>query len=394
MAWMPSYNYITGQDQLNTALSVLKTRERCAVDTESSGFYTYDPELCLIQISSGDIHLVIDTLAELNLNALGDIFADPAVTKIFHSAPSDMLEMKRDFGWEFHNIFDSYLACRMMGMESCSLLNLVKLYCGVDLEKKEQKSNWKKRPLTQSQLNYAHLDTAYLEKIMDSMTESLKESGLMYEIQSELDFMEHELQTENYQRQIQEDAWMKIDGVKFLSSEKKGALKDLFLFRENKAKQLNIAPFRLLTNQTLYNIASNKPANLSELRKSAGYGNDFLRKESDAILEILKNAPPVEQIERRRNEEFDPQIEELFKRLKKWRTFVAEKRGMDASVILSNRVLKTIAKEKPSNQNDLKKLKLMSDWKLDHYTDQLISVLNQEEITDLPDGLIAVNKEK
>jgi len=371
---MLPYTYITRQHQLDLALPFMKESSRIAVDTESSGFYTYFPELCLIQISCDKSHFIIDVLGGLDLTGLAKIFEDSSITKIFHAASSDILEMHRDYKWKFNNIFDTYIACRMLSMEGCSLAQLVKTYAGVELEKKEQKSNWKKRPLTRSQLDYAHLDTAYLELIMDKMSEELKGKGLYEEILEEFDFLCKTEIDDNVEKSINPDAWMKIPGACTLSPQQRGVLKSLVVFREQKARQMNIAPFRIVSNHILMNIAKNRP-DAAKLQRFSGSNSDFLITESDMIIKLINESEEIRECDSRKTGDFRPEIEEIFKKLKKWRQGVAEKRGIESSVILSNRVLKKIAEIKPENLDQLRELNLMTEWKINNYGTNLIDII-------------------
>src|ERR1700753_2777245 len=61
------------------------------VDTEFMRERTYWPELCLVQIAGEHEGAVTDAEAEdIALSALGTLFADTAVTKVFHAARQDI----------------------------------------------------------------------------------------------------------------------------------------------------------------------------------------------------------------------------------------------------------------------------------------------------------------
>ena len=168
------YQFIDKQQDLDLAVSVMGRSQYVSVDTESSSFYTYESELCLIQISASGKNYLIDPLANLTVDGLAEIFANPSIVKVMHTAASDISELRRLRKFKFENLFDIMVGCRMLGFVSCSLVSLVKHYTGRDLEKTEQKSNWKKRPLTASQMEYAHRDTIYLEEIMKAMKVELE----------------------------------------------------------------------------------------------------------------------------------------------------------------------------------------------------------------------------
>lgn len=379
------YFYIQKQHQFDLAITQLKHAKRIAIDTESSGFYTYFPELCLIQLSGGDVNYVVDTLTGLDLTGLRGLCADPSIQKIFHSAPSDIQEIYRAYRWEFNTIFDTFLGCRMLGFDACSLASLVKHFFGVELEKKEQKSNWKKRPLTRSQLNYASLDTVYLETIMEKMQEELRQFGLVEEIEQEFDWIV-KTQYQPQEKTYDADAWKYLNGVIHMSPFDRGCLKVLFDFRDQRARGLNIAPFRLFSNQAMLDIIKRKPQSINDLKRIRSVNSDFFVKEGEYLLDLLSGVEEIHDGDLNSYYRFDPVLEDRFKRLKKWRQQTADYRGMDSSVILSNRVLRKIAEAVPKSYDEIAAFKLMTKWKLDHYAKPLLNVMAGSPIEEnLPD---------
>jgi ribonuclease D len=380
------YVYIDRQHQLDLAVSQLTGASVIGVDTESSGFYTYFSELCLIQLSGGGCHYLVDALTGLNLEGLGKIFANPAVVKIFHSAASDILELKRAHSFEFNNVFDTMLACRILGFEGCSLYHLVKRYKNVELEKKEQKSNWKRRPLTRAQLDYAHLDTLYLEDLMRELTVELRDAGVLAELQEE--FQRVALLTEVVEeRGYADDAWLRIPGALELSPRERGILKELALLRDRRARSENLAAFRVAPNEALVRMAREKPTNLNSLERYRALHAAMLRKDGPRIIEAIQTKEEILDSALPRAPEADPVVLAIMKRLKRWRNRIAEYRGMDSSMVLSNRALQRLAETRPRTLEELRALDLMTPWKLAHYGDDALLVLANKHDGRLPEGL-------
>ena len=371
---MPDYIYIDRQQPLDLAFSVLDRAAFLAVDTESSGYYTYYSELCLIQISTDSQHFIIDTLAKLELQRLAEIFAGVRIPKIFHAAASDMGEFRRQYGWNFANIFDTHMAARYLRHEACSLLALVQKYVGVELEKKEQKSNWMKRPLTKSQLDYAHLDTVYLYQIMQQMRDDLEHAGIMEEFQAEMDWMcqggDDELENE---RPDNPNAWMRVNGAVRLSAAARGRFAALYALREERARKENIAAFRLLANRNLFRLVEELPETADELH-DFGLHHLFLKRDGARLIELLREAKPIHQLPFDERQMDSPEVEERFRKLKEWRQKIVSRRNLEPALILSNRILKEIARKQPGTIDELGVLNLMSGWKLHNYGPELIKV--------------------
>src|SRR6267378_3010742 len=102
-----AYRLITTPAELAGMLSILRQEPRISVDTESNSFYAYYERVCLIQFSIPEYNFVVDPLAFATdgtvqaLQALAEIFANPAQEKLFHAAEYDIMCLKRDFGFEF-----------------------------------------------------------------------------------------------------------------------------------------------------------------------------------------------------------------------------------------------------------------------------------------------------
>ncbi len=388
---MADYQYIDRQHQLDLAVTYLSDSPVVGVDTESSGYYTYFSELCLIQISAGNQHYIIDPLAQLSLSGLGEVFANPNIVKIFHSAASDIGELHRDLGFTFTNVFDTMIACRMLGHESCSLQSLVKQYMNIELEKKEQKSNWKRRPLTRSQLDYAHLDTLYLAELREKLIAQLEEFGLMEEAREEFDWIaaRSALKSANEaeDQAPPEDAWTRVRGGLELSPEDRGILKELYAVRDQRARKENLAAFRLLTNDGLMQLLRARPRSLDDLGRLRALNPRMVKKDGPRILAAFENPTPIADEDLPRPPELQPHIRQVLRRLKRWRARIAEYRGFDTGMIISNRSLIEIADRKPENLEALGELELMTGWKLKNYGEHILKVVDGSHTGALPEGL-------
>lgn len=376
---MSEYVFIDRQQPLDLAFSVLEKAPYLAIDTESSGYYTYFPELCLIQISTDTHHFLIDPLARVELGRLGELFASPGILKIFHAAASDMGEFRREYGWTFSNVFDTHLAARYLQHEGCSLMALVQHYAGVQLEKKEQKSNWRKRPLTRSQLDYAHLDTVFLQGIMVKMIERMRSRDLLDEYTAEMDWLcrhfdEHEAEKD------EGPAWLRVSGAARLSPVERGRFKQVFELREERARKENIAAFRLVSNRSLFQIVQELPESTEELVEY-GLHPVFLQRDGFRLLEVLREAEPIHQLPYDERRMDSPEVEDVFRRLREWRVKVVNRRKIDPALVLSNRILKEIARKRPGSANDLQTLSLMSDWKINAYGPELVKIAAEHRVS-------------
>ena len=106
---------------------------------------------------------------------------------MFHAAEYDVVCMRRDYQFEFSNLFDTMSAARTLGWPQVGLADILATHFGVTMNKKHQRADWKRRPLTPDQLDYARLDTHYLVALRDKQLEALTESGRWAEAHEEFE---------------------------------------------------------------------------------------------------------------------------------------------------------------------------------------------------------------
>ena len=165
-----SYIFIDKQKDFDELAAKLAKHKYISIDTESNSLYVYKEKLCLMQLSGEHVNAVVDTLA-VDIKPLLPVFADPAVEKIFHSADSDIRVFKAAIKCTFENVFDVMVAAKYLGIIKCGLDNMVKGFFKLEMNKKFQKADWGRRPLTKEMLDYASSDTIHLKKLRDLLGE-------------------------------------------------------------------------------------------------------------------------------------------------------------------------------------------------------------------------------
>ena len=145
----------------------LASEPRIAVDTESNSLYAYQEKVCLLQVSIPGADYLVDPLASPGLGEMRSIFADPSIEKVLHACEYDVICLRRDFGFQLANLFDTMWAARILGWPRVGLADILKERFDVTLDKRWQRYNWGKRPLPADALAYAQLDTHYLLRLRD-----------------------------------------------------------------------------------------------------------------------------------------------------------------------------------------------------------------------------------
>ena len=240
-------HYIADTAALEQLCKTLRGSTWLALDTEFIREKTYYPQLCLLQISNGEIAACVDPLAIDQLQPLLEILNDPQIVKVWHAARQDLEIFQHHWKQIPTPLFDTQLAAAQLDYGSqIGYANLVKHCLDIDLPKDQSRTDWASRPLNEQQIRYALDDVIYL--------------GILYlRLRAEL--------TERQQRQLTvqqavllepetyapkpEDVWRKIKGRKTLRGAQQQALQTLAAWRENQARQQDVPRKWLMSDHAM-----------------------------------------------------------------------------------------------------------------------------------------------
>src|SRR4030043_821960 len=169
----------TNPGGLKRVADILAAQPILAVDTESNSLFAYHEQVCLIQFSTPEADYLLDPLGFGDLPSLAPIFADENIQKTFHAAEYDLLCMKRDYGFEFNNLFDTMLAARIVGRKEVGLGSILESEFNIQADKRHQRANWGQRPLPGYLLDYARQDTHFLIPLQEILKRQLESKGLL-----------------------------------------------------------------------------------------------------------------------------------------------------------------------------------------------------------------------
>ncbi len=167
-------HWIETPESLKSSLAAWAEHKIVALDTEFVREKTYYPQLALVQLGVPGEILLIDPLVPGMAEELKPLLLDSGIRKIIHSPSEDLQAFARGVGAVPVNIFDTQAAAALSGMGAgLGYQKLVELITGHALEKGETRSDWLKRPLTDSQCRYAADDVHYLHEVHDVLSEKL-----------------------------------------------------------------------------------------------------------------------------------------------------------------------------------------------------------------------------
>ena len=164
------YSYITNQESLHQLCAKISAERVVAFDTEFVAEDSYKPELCLVQVAVGGDVAIIDPYPCGDLSPFWDTLVDPLNTVIVHAGREETLFCYRATKKLIPNLFDIQIAAGFLGFEfPASYGNLVHRFTGMLLDKEETRSDWRIRPLSQQQLQYAAQDVRDLPKLYSTL---------------------------------------------------------------------------------------------------------------------------------------------------------------------------------------------------------------------------------
>ena len=249
-----------------------------SIDTEYDSFRYFKEKLCLIQIHASKTTYIFDPLDDIDLSFFGKVFRDRKTLKILHAADNDIRLLKRDYSFNFENIFDTHRAALILGFKQLSLEKMIAQFVGVELEKnkKMQRSRWDNRPLTDEQLIYAAQDVTYLPVLYKAQLAKLRETDLEEAALAAFS----KIASCNWQeKRIDHRGHMKINGYYSLNQKQKELLKKLYGWRFRRAKEENRAIFMFMPDKTMLDLVQD-PQNISEYlkpEKAEKYGAELER---------------------------------------------------------------------------------------------------------------------
>ena len=171
------YTYIDSIEDLAYLNEELLNKSYVGVDTEFRRTTKDNMRLALLQINDEDEIYLIDTLLIDDPKDKCSFLYSDSVTKILHSCKEDLEAIYSWTNKKMCNVFDTQIANAFLnGDYSVSYRLLVEKKLGIILEKNETRSNWLRRPLTDSQLKYASLDVEYLINLFLDQREELEAS--------------------------------------------------------------------------------------------------------------------------------------------------------------------------------------------------------------------------
>lgn len=371
---LPPFIHVTGPHLWSQCLERLQAETRLAIDLEANSMFAYRESVCLIQISIPTQDYIIDPTVGFDLSGLGQLIADPEVEKIFHAAEYDLILLKRQYGWELNNLFDTMWAARILGYERFGLASLLEQFYQIQLDKRYQKSDWCRRPLEAEQLAYAQHDTHFLFQLRDRLWQEIEQAGRAEEA---LELFADQTQITLNDNSFDPDGFWSMNGVRHMTREQQAIVKALYIYRDEEAQRRDQPLFKIFNEHTMLELARRAPSNMEELARVHGMSRGQIRRYGRALLRVISEAKhakaPVYPRKKRKRQ--PDAVLARYDRLRQWRKERAKARGVESDVIMSRAALWEIAQTNPQNNDDLDQLQSFGSWRCAVYGEEILHVL-------------------
>lgn len=357
---MPAVRFIQEPGELSRLGEELREADVLAVDTEADSLHSYRGKLCLLQLSTTERTVLVDTLALEDLSPLAPVMASAGTLKILHGADYDLRMLDRDGGLRLHRIFDTMIAARILGRPRVGLAALLEEEFEVVLDKSKQRADWSRRPLPPDLRDYAATDTRHLPALRLRLAAGLESSGRSAWAEEEFSRLEEI----RYEAPVEiPEAWRKVKGVARLEGRARAVLREVFLWREKRAEELDRPPFKVLGREPMLEVARRAPRDAKALSSVPGVGRRSSRLRG--LLEAVakgESAPiprPRASTPRPRR---DPVAEESLARCKRARDDRARELRIDPGLLLPNALLERAVLAARDGRDDPLDLPELREW--------------------------------
>lgn len=265
------FGWIDDQEGLVELVDELIDMPRYALDTEFHRERTYFPKLALIQIAwwpegtPEKQELVLIDPLNIDVTELARLFDTDALC-VIHAAQQDLDVMTHSCGAVPRKMFDTQLAAGFLGYGTPSLVSLLQGEVGISPPKGDRLTDWLRRPLSDSQCQYAAADVEYLLGVHDSLVAKLEEAGRVEWAEAACE----ELRTRPVSGSVPSDAWLRLKDARSLRPNGRAVAQAVASWREERAMRVDIPVRQVLPDLAILGISQRAPTTTKDLRQARG----------------------------------------------------------------------------------------------------------------------------
>ncbi len=363
-------NLSTSSEELKKFCNkIIQKSDYVAIDTEFVRTNTYYPKLCLLQLAFKDNNekkiLVLDTcLTKIDFQPFINILKNKKIIKVFHAGRQDCEIFLNQFNYLPQNVFDTQIGAMVCGIgDQESYEKLVHSFLNIRINKSFQYTDWSKRPISKSQINYAANDVYHLCDIYEQQKELLKKLNRNEWVVEE----NKKLSDKNNYNYNLISIYKKIKVNK--SHKNRDLILDLIDFREKIAIKLNLPRNHVIKDSKLINITKVLPNSVKEIEKLSLFSNYELNKiYNRKILTLFKNFSIKNKDNNKSFKDISEKSIEIINLLKILLKIKSYRYGVPTRLIASNQDLEDLI------LNESKKIPALNGWRWDVFGEDAIKL--------------------
>jgi ribonuclease D len=372
----PGASYLDTNTAVSQFLGAIASARELAIDTEGASFHRFVDRIYLIQLSTRERHAIIDPVPIESPAALGALLEDPGVEVVFHDADYDLRLLHQDYGWRVTNMFDTRIAAQLLGITAFGLAALLERSFGVKLDKKHQRADWSLRPLTPGMLDYAAQDTLHLLGLRDELKRELEKKGRLAWAKEE--FLR--LEGTRWAPEEAEPAFLRVKGARDLTRRELALLRELVVWRDAVALQVDRATFRVVSNDVLLEISRLAPAALETLGAIKGMPRGMVERAGRDVLAAVQRGLAVPEQDlpkfpRSARWDKDPDFDAKVSALKVVRDAAAKRLELDPGVLCSRDRMEAVARRVPGSLEELAEIPELRKWQIAELGEGFVAAL-------------------
>ncbi len=361
---------------LGQAAAELARARRIAVDLEADSMFHFQEKVCLLQIATSQATYVIDPLALDGLAPLKPLMADAAIAKVLHGADYDIRSLYRDFGIRIHNLFDTELASRFLGIRESGLDAVLKTRFDIRLNKKYQRKDWSRRPLPSEMMDYAAGDVAYLLPLARAVQQELRAKRRLGWVREECEVLSGVRPPEDNASPL----YLSFRGAGRLKPRQLAVLEALLQLRRRLAKNRDRPLFKIFSNKSMLALAVAQPKTLPQIERTETLSNRQVGMHGPALLKAVAGAMalPVSQLPvypRRRPPRLPAGVPDRVTALKAWRDRKAAELDLDPGLVLNKTLIQAIAVARPERRKNLAAIPDIRRWRCQAFGTELLALM-------------------
>lgn len=280
------YEYITEQSALESFCSRMASSPVVAFDTEFVSEDAYEPELCLLQVACGKRFAIIDPLALDDVQPFWDAITGAGHVTVVHAGHQEFQFCLAATGKRPENWFDVQIAAGFVGLEyPAAYRTLIAKLLGKKIAKGETRTNWRRRPLTKRQLQYALQDVTFLEPLYREVSRRIDELGRAHWLEEEL-----HLWQKKWEGVGRSEPWRRISGAARLQRRQLAIVRELWQWRDAVARQRNCPARRVLRDDLILELAKRQSPDVQRIRMVRGLEHRHLKRSLGDVAACVERA--------------------------------------------------------------------------------------------------------